>query len=278
MSETQRTEPEGHPEASWATPFVALIEALKQGPYAAMLGIGLLLLVAAFIQQLGSYKIKTTEGSQLTMVMSGCALIGIALLAPAVGAARRNREREDSTPYPLPPEANNLDFMFRLFYVGMPPAFVKRVDEYDRSTQTVRSHDILYSKAFDLFQAAQELREVQQEGAEVDLVHEDHLAGDRRALANGQRWSMQFEYPPALQVPILTVKTSFEHKGHQYIAGWYVPVDRQGIAKGAPTMQLRQVNGLPRFKPMPETRPDDGVTAQIGLCLQQPADDPDPAR
>ena len=260
----------GKSKVNWATPVVTLIEALKRGPYAAMLGIGLLLLLASFIQQLGSFKMATTPGSQGTMRIFGAVLVAVALIAPLVGAQRRSREREGSTPYPLPPEANDLDFMFKLFYNGMPPAFVKRVHEYDESTKAIRANDILYSKAFDRFQAAPELAEVTQGDDESSVVHHDHSAGDLRAVEVEGRWSMQFELPPSFRVPILTVKTSFVHRGRLYVAGWYVPVDRQAVVGGGEELQVRDVNGLPKLKPIKETRGDDGITVYVGEALRQP--------
>src|SRR4051794_2430557 len=102
--------------SGWASSIVAVLRAVQHGPYAAMLAIGLLLIFAAFIKRIGTLQVST-NGSQLLMLVYGAGLCTIALIAPVLGARRRQRQLIGG--YSLPREANNVDFMFTMFYQAM---------------------------------------------------------------------------------------------------------------------------------------------------------------
>src|SRR6476646_5298230 len=95
----------------WARSVATVLSAVQRGPYAAMLAIGLLLIFAAFIKRIGALQVSAT-GSQPLMLGCGAVLCGIALVAPALGA--RGRQRQLVGGYLLPPEANDVDFMFQM--------------------------------------------------------------------------------------------------------------------------------------------------------------------
>jgi hypothetical protein len=253
--------------AGWATSIVAVVGAVQRGPYAAMLTMGLLLIFAAFIQKIGAFEVST-QGSQPAMLAFGAMLCVIALLGPVIGARRRQRQLVGG--YSLPPEANDIDFMFTMFYRAMPPAFVKRVENLNEATGEFLSYDILYSRAFDKFQEAADL-DLPPKSEANSPVNQDHHNGDARAIA--KRHSYQIEFPPDFdgrRMPILTVKTHFRHKGHHYIAGWYVPVKLESLdlEPSAESITLRQVLGQIVLCPLREPNADDGVEVQIGTVLR----------
>jgi hypothetical protein len=167
--------------------------------------------------------------------------------------------------YTLPSEASDVDFMFNMFYRAMPPAFVKRIDGYDRDAGTVSSHDIMYSKAFDRFQGPNDL--IPHTATVKDQVAQDHDDGDKRALDSGK--SYQIEYPPNYRLPILTMKVAFTHKKKRYIAGWYIPVDIGSVSKEQNSASLKVVRDQAKMRPL-IARPgvDDYIDAAIGRALR----------
>jgi hypothetical protein len=263
----------GHPaddnaSGDWATSIAAVVGAVQRGPYAAMLAMGLLLIFAAFIQKIGDFEVST-QGSQPVMLAFGAVLCVIAVLGePVIGARRRQQQLVGG--YSLPPEANDVDFMFTMFYRAMPPAFVKKVENLNEATGEFLSYDILYSRAFDQFQEAADSH-LPPKSEVTGPVNQDHHDGDARAIA--KRHSYQIEFPPNFdgrRMPILTLKTHFVHKGHHYIAGWYVPVKLESLdlEPSAESITLRQVLGQIVLCPLREPNADDGVEVQIGTVLR----------
>ncbi|SFO08799.1 hypothetical protein SAMN05660359_01301 [Geodermatophilus obscurus] len=114
-------------------------------------------------------------------------------------------------------------FLFKAFYVGMPPAFIKRVDPADDGHKRKFS-DLIWSRQLDRFQEADETTPIPSDRRSI--IKADHRHGDEAALQNGR--SRQVELPDSYVddelFPILTYKTRFEHHGALYIVGWYVPI------------------------------------------------------
>jgi hypothetical protein len=246
-----------------AEPVVAVLNAVKRGPYAAILTVGLLILLAAFIRKIGSIEVAVADGSQQLMLGVGIALLAVALVAPGVGAVRRQRMVIGG--YTLPSEASDVDFMFNMFYLAMPPAFVKRIDDYDHDAGTFSSHDIMYSKAFDRFQGPNNL--VRHTDTVKDQVAQDHHDGDKRALEKGR--SYQIEYPPNYRLPILTMKLAFTHKNRRYIAGWYIPIDAGSVSTEKNSAFLKVVRDQAKMRPsIARQGVEDYIDAAIGHALR----------
>jgi hypothetical protein len=148
----------------------------------------------------------------------------------------------------------------------MPPAFVKRVDNYDGPDSDFVANDIFFSEAFDRIQEA--VTEANKNYAdELDVLAANYRDGDRAVLKHGR--SRQLELPPTVgwrRIPILTVKTRFEHKGRLYIAGWYLPVDVGDIASQS-TVWLREAYDLPYLRLLGATDETSGLPVQVGQAL-----------
>jgi hypothetical protein len=254
---------------------VAILNALKARPTIGLLAVGLAVILGGGFTSVKLPGISLeSRGSQQLLLLVGGALCLPALIAPAQGAVRRQRVLE--TPYRLPPEANDVDFLFKIFYNAMPPAFVKRVTNYDDDDSDFDSSDIFFSKAFDHIQKAvtDANRNYKDELAVLAM---DYREGDRAVLRDGQ--SHQLELPPTVgrrRLPILTMKTRFEYKDKYYIAGWYLPVDLGKVPLES-EVWLKEVYGQPFLRLLAETSDTSGVQVQVGDALisgrVEPSDD-----
>ena len=244
---------------------VAILNALKARPTIGLLAAGLVVIVGGGFARVELPGVSLeSRGSQQLLLLVGSALCLPALIAPARGAVRRQRVLE--TPYRLPPEANDVDFVFKMFYNAMPPAFVKRVDNYDGPDSDFDSGDIFFSKAFDHIQKA--VTEANRNYKdELAVLAVDYREGDRAVLRDGR--SSQLELPPTVgrrRLPILTMKTRFEYKDKYYIAGWYLPVDLGEVPLQS-EVWLKEAYGQPFLRLLPETSDTSGVQVQLGEAL-----------
>ena len=248
-----------------ASAIVAVLNALRARPTIGLLAVGLAVILAGSYATIELPHVNlTSRGSQQLLLLVGGALCLPALIAPALGAMRR--EKVLLTPYRLPPEANNVDFVFTMFYNAMPPAFVKRVTNYDGPDSNFDSSDIFFSKAFDHIQKAVVEANINFSD-ELAVLSKDYREGDRAVLRDGQ--SCQLELPPTVgrrRLPILTVKTHFVHNGRHYIAGWYLPVDL-GEVHLQPEVWLKEAYAQPLLRLLPETSTTSGVQVRVGNAL-----------
>lgn len=249
--------------------FEVLLNTAVGRPTIIMLLAGLVLILGGAVETLKFPSVEISfRGYREVLLFVGLGLCVPSLVAPVVGAFRRQGVLE--RPYPLPPEANNVDFMFHVFYDAMPPAFVKSVDSVGTDDGRVAAHDIMYSQAFQFVQG-----EIRNTGLALDeeskKVMNDFSYGDTEAYRHGQ--SYQLEVPPIVEpgrLPILTVKRSFEHGGRHYIAGWYLPVDLKDLDIGdAPNRRLtfRRVFKQLQVRPLPDDGREDVAVASIGQAL-----------
>jgi hypothetical protein len=209
-------------------------------PYAVILTAGIFSVLAAFVRRIGDWEL-VTEGSQLLVLGVGAALMVIGLVGPAVSSHRMTQSlsgyRIDGQP--LPAEAMDVEFLFQVFYLCMPPAFVKRFGP-PGPDGTRRAVDILYSRELDRFQRSGLTAEVAD-----DVCHRaitaDHDEGDALALSRG--YSLLIELPTSYVdgrlSPILTYKTRFTYKGQTYLAGWYLPIDLPDNRRTAEALTLK---------------------------------------
>jgi len=248
-----------------ASSIVAILNALRARPTIGLLAVGLAVILGGGFTSVKLPGVSLeSRGSQVLLILVGLALCVPALVAPALGAVRRQRVLE--SPYRLPPEANDVDFVFRMFYNAMPPAFVKRVTNYDDPDGDFESVDIFFSKAFDHIQSA-----VTEKNSnfrdELAVLANDYREGDRAVLRDGQ--SHQLELPPTAgrrRVPILTMKTRFEYRDKYYIAGWYLPVDLGGVTRES-DVWLQEVYGQPFLRLLAEPSDTRGIRVQVGDAL-----------
>jgi hypothetical protein len=248
-----------------ANSIVAVLNALKARPTIGLLAVGLLVILGGGFTKVELPGVSLeSRGSQNLLLLVGAALCLPALIAPARGAVRRQRVLE--APYSLPPEANDIDFVFRMFYHAMPPAFVKRVSNYDGPDSDFKSEDIFFSKAFDHIQKAVTEANLNYKD-ELEVLAVDYRDGDRAVLRDER--SRQLELPPTVgrrRLPILTVKTRFEYKGKYYIAGWYLPVDL-GEVTLAPEVWLKEMYDQPFLRLLAETSDTSGLQVHVGDAL-----------
>jgi hypothetical protein len=116
--------------------------------------------------------------------------------------------------------AASAELLRLIFRKAMPPAFVKAV------TPTDEIH-ILENEPFEEFQHASLNRGLASEVAAGSVIRSDHQTGDLGALRDGV--FRQIEIAEARSGErnraILTTKTLVRFRSHQYIVGWYVPVE-----------------------------------------------------
>jgi hypothetical protein len=222
----------------WAVQLNTVVGTVQKSPYAAVLAVGLLIVVAAFIRKVGTFEL-VAEGSQLLIAGVGLALCLIGLVGPLLEARRSLRNLkglQSGLEYhgpgrDLPAEALDPAFLFKVFYLSMPPAFVKRVDPADHTAKR-QTTDIIFSRQLDRFQDSDQTTPVSSDRRSV--IRADHRRGDDAALQSGR--SRQVELPDSYVdgelFPILTCKTRFAHNGATYIAGWYVPIELPEAPEG----------------------------------------------
>ena len=248
--------------------FARVVGVVHSFPYAVILTAGIFSVLAAFVRRIGDWEL-VTEGSQLLVLGVGAALMVIGLVGPVVSSRRMTRSlsgyRIDGKP--LPAEAMDLEFLFQVFYLCMPPAFVKRFGPPgpDGSRKAV---DILYSRELDRFQRSGLTAEVSDDGRH-QAITADHDEGDALALSRG--FSLLIELPTSYVdgrlSPILTYKTRFEYKGQAYVAGWYLPIDLPENRRAAETLTLKDEVGQPLLRPV-LVKEGQGLRVPIGATAR----------
>jgi len=271
---TTETAPKPAPAADstgWAGQLGALLGTVQKSPYAAVLAVGLLIVVAAFVRKVGSFEL-VAQGSQLMIAGVGLALCFVGLAGPLLEARRSHRKLmglQSGLGYQgpgrdLPAEAMDAEFLFKAFYLGMPPAFVKRVRPSADSGGR-EAYDIIFSRQLDRFQDSDETSPVGTDRRA--LIKADHRRGDDAALENGR--SRQVELPDSYVdgdlFPILTCKTRFEHAGGVYIVGWYVPIELSKLPEDGELVVKEEVRQL-LFRPVNANR---GARVPVGTALAE---------
>lgn len=243
-----------------------LISAADKYPEAILLVVGMVLLVDAFVTQIGPWQISGRSSVEET------ALIGGMLSAFAVGwrvLRRRSLSRRESRlvlRWPgrfrsdIPDVVFDHEFLLKLFLIGMPPAFVK-----EEGRQSKMEH-VFGNNAFFRFQQPPDAAVVG-EGRRKEIVA-DHEVGDLAALTQG--WSCQVEVSDTLagghERVILTTKTKIPHLGKNYVVGWYVPVDvRQPLPDSE--MCLEDEMDQVRYK-LIVARPGQGLDVRVAESLR----------
>ncbi|NYJ06582.1 hypothetical protein [Petropleomorpha daqingensis] len=275
MSDPVTTKPAQDPAPAgdgpgWAGQLGSVVGTVQKSPYAAVLAVGLLIVVAAFVRKVGSFEL-VAQGSQVLTVVVGLVLCLVGLGGPLVEARRSHRKLmglQSGLGYhgpgqDLPAEAMDAEFLFKAFYLGMPPAFVKRV--HPGADGGREASDIIFSRQLDRFQDSDETAPVGSDRRA--LIKADHRSGDDAALEHGR--SRQVELPDSYVdgdlFPILTCKTRFEHAGAVYIAGWYVPIELPKVPEDGELVVKEEVRQM-LFRPVPAAR---GAHVPVGAALSE---------
>ena len=260
--------------------FARVVGVVNSFPYAVILTAGIFAVLAAFVRKVGSWEL-VTEGSQLLVLGVGAVLMAIGLAGPIVESHRMSKSlanyRIDGKP--LPTEAMDVEFLFQVFYLCMPPAFVKRFGPpaADGSRTAV---DILYSRELDRFQRSGLTQEVDDDERHRSIT-DDHDEGDRIALKRGASLLIELptSYVDGRLSPILTYKTRFTFKGETYVAGWYLPIDIPESRRNAEALTIRDEVGQPVLRPV-VVREGQGLRVPVGTAARAllsdalaPADD-----
>jgi hypothetical protein len=257
--------------------FARVVGVVHSFPYAVILTAGIFAVLAAFVRKVGSWEL-VTEGSQLLVLGVGAALMAIGLTGPIVESHRMSKSlanyRIDGKP--LPTEAMDVEFLFQVFYLCMPPAFVKRFGPPgpDGSRTAV---DILFSRELDRFQRSGLTEEVDDDERHKAITA-DHDEGDRVALKRGASWLIELptSYVDGRLSPILTYKTRFTFKGETYVAGWYLPIDIPESRRSAEALTIRDEVGQPVLRPL-VVREGQGLKVPVGAAARALMTDARPA-
>jgi hypothetical protein len=229
-------------------------------PWAALVGVGLVLLLAAFVKNIGGLKLET-QGSQVFAFGTAVALIAVGLGGPRLDDRRAKKRLQSVADRPLPAIATDPTFLLKLFLEAMPPAFVKELDMLQPAPDLMQSNALV---------RAQQSSDRVPHDETLKQIRMDHLAGDKLAAENGA--SVLLELPAAVirgkLRPIVTFKTLIEYGGKRYIAGWFVPVEREGISAAEKTVCLRQdAPGQMRFA-LARDESEDGLTVPVGKAVR----------
>ena len=247
--------------------FARVVGVVHSFPYAVILTAGIFGVLAAFVRKVGSWEL-VTEGSQALVLGVGAVLMVIGLSGPVVESRKMSKSlagyRLDGKP--LPAEAMDVEFLFQVFYLCMPPAFVKRFGPPRPDGSRVAA-DILFSRELDRFQRSGLTQDVEDERHRA--ITADHDEGDAQALNRG--FSLLIELPTSYVdgrlSPILTYKSAFTYKGETYIAGWYLPIDLPENRRAAEALTIRDEVGQPVLRPV-VVREGQGVRVPIGAAAR----------
>jgi hypothetical protein len=251
-----------------------LIEVVEHSPGPTVLVFGIFLIGVSIVRQIGNFNVQVA-GSQVLDFVLGCILLagGIFWTLRSVRASNREtdqlrRSLDIGSDGDLPEEAYDLDFMMKVFYRAMPPAFVKRVD-CDAPLTEPAAMDILYSKPYVRFQDSPDTTPVADD-VRAKKIRQDHRTGDYRALRDGT--SIQLEFPASRVKgklrPILTCKSSFKHREKSYVAGWYVPVDLDGISPDVDRLHLSEEIDQIKFRLSLSKDESEALTAEVGQAVK----------
>jgi hypothetical protein len=248
--------------------FARVVGVVHSFPYAVILTAGIFAVLAAFVRKIGGWEL-VTEGSQILVLAVGAVLMAIGLAGPMIASHRMSRSlagyRLDGKP--LPPEAMDVEFLFQVFYLCMPPAFVKRFGPAGADGSR-RAVDIMYSRELDRFQRSGLTQEIS-DNERHRTITADHDEGDREALSRGYSLLVEFptSYVDGRLTPILTYKTAFTYKDQTYIAGWYVPIDLPENRRSAEALTVRDEVGQPVLRPV-AAREGKGLRVPIGAAAR----------
>jgi hypothetical protein len=252
-----------------------LIRVAAQSPGVVSFLFGGIITFVCVVRKIGAYEFQFVGSRNLDLgVGLTFVLIGIVWSWCSARANRRKIEeahrklQEIGPDRELPPEAYDLDFMMKVFYLGMPPAFVKRVHSEVASTGPA-AEDILYSKRFVRFQDSPETVRLPN-APRYDKIWRDHRTGDEQAVEDGT--SIQLEYPGSKVNgklrPILTFKSSFTHGTSSYVVGWYVPVDHLEEIPLGDCVHLSQEIDQVKFRLSLAKDQNSALTAGLGEAVR----------
>jgi hypothetical protein len=270
-------EDSGEGAKDWSGSFARLVGVVHSFPYAVILTAGIFAVLAAFVRRVGSWEL-VTEGSQFVVLGVGAVLMGIGLAGPVIESRRMSRSltgyRLDGKP--LPAEAMDVEFLFQVFYLCMPPAFIKRVGP-PGPDGTRRAVDIVYIRELDRFQRSGLTQEVS-DNLRHRAIKADHDQGDQLALSNGSSVMVEFptSYVDGRLSHILCTKTAFTYRDQAYIAGWYVPVDLPESRRATAAVTLRTEVGQPVLRPL-VVKEGQGLRVPVGAAARTGPLEPTPA-
>lgn len=228
-------------------------------PFAALVAVGLLLVIAGLVKNFGGVQFQT-QGSQYLAFGTGLGLIVLGLLGPTVAGRRMRKRLEEVTDQSLPAIAADPKFLLKILIEAMPPAFVKELDESEPPPDIIKSNALL---------GAQQSADQVPRDEVLRRIRLDHLAGDKQTARNGA--SIQLEFPAAKirgkLRPILTFKTLITYGGKKYVAGWFVPVEREDLSADDRTLYLRQDTPSQVLFRLSRTTPDDGTEVAVGKAV-----------
>lgn len=231
---------------------------VRKGPGAAVLAAGLLVIVVAFVGQIGPIRIVARAGSAPT------AVFGLAMCAAGIWLTLRtaNAIKGDFDPVVLDPA-----FMIRVFQEGMPPAFIKRVPDDGQIPESGLEH-ILESAA--LIDVQDETRGLSSDDPRFKEIRADHIVGDRAAVNERRSASLELATFLAIddEIPILTFKTRIEHKGARYIVGWYIPIDLDSWPTDDRINLKKKVGALPKFRLAIEGSKEERCLVRVGEAFK----------
>ena len=261
----------------WSGQFARLVGVVHSFPYAVILTAGIFAVLAAFVRRVGSWEL-VTQGSQIVVLGIGAVLMAIGLVGPMIESRRITQHltgyRLDGKP--LPDEAMDVEFLFQVFYLGMPPAFVKRFGP-PGPDGTRTAVDIVFSREFDRFQRSGLTQEVS-DNVRQRAIKADHDRGDQLALSNGSSLMVEFpmSYVDGRLSHILCTKTAFTYRDETYIAGWYLPIDLPENRRAAETVTVKDEVGQPVLRPV-LVKEGQGLRVPIGAAARTEPLAPTPA-
>jgi hypothetical protein len=246
--------------ASLLSSLGGFIAQVAKSPAAAVLAIGLLLVLVALVRDLGGFHLET-RGSQYLTLATGLVLSFGGFGWPILAGRATQKRLESVADTQLPAVARDPAFLLKVLMEAMPPAFVKELD------RNKPGRDLLQTTA--LVRTQQSSTRVSRDET-LKQIKVDHMMGDRVAADNEA--SVQLELPDAVvhgkMRPIVTFKKLIEHKGKRYVAGWYVPVERAGISADDDEICLREEACQVLFRLAP-AKAGEGMTIPVGKAIRE---------
>jgi hypothetical protein len=240
-----------------------LIAIVSKRPDGASFALGLLVVAVGVISKIGRFEVVPRTSARVTLFVGGSLMVLGLLLMALMAAYRRQLKAHLPLPFQDEPPAVLFDpeFLLKVFVRGMPPAFIK---EYPLNPQ--RPH-LLESDALSRVQDIPGLAE--ELPAKRKAIIDDHLTGDQATLNSGRSWQIELADTVAEGRPrlILTTKTRIEHRGRQYVVGWYVPIKADiGEVSSRSQICLREEGHQVVYR-LAREQPNRGLTVRIGRAL-----------
>jgi hypothetical protein len=215
-----------------------LAQEVNKEPGAAVIAVGLIVVLAAFVSKIGSIEI-VGRASTLPTAAVGLVMIGVGY--------RWHRRATNEIQGDYDPIVLDRTFMLKVFQEAMPPAFIKREPPDGQIPETGLKH-IFESQALREVEDATD--DISSSSPRFKQIVADHIAGDKAALAQHRSYSLEFAsyLASGQETPILTFKTRIQHEGSRYIVGWYIPVQLDKYPDGDSLLLEEETRRLIKFR------------------------------